>query len=130
MKVALGTIEIDDEARKKIRALKGEKGHATRNEVKEYLLGELDSTVIPNIGSDGAEAAAAAETPVGPEGDEQVSESPNHVGAASVSPMETAGGGLPEPTEAGDAAGGTTTTGGDTPTTGNLGSDGTPGGTV
>lgn len=50
MKVALGTLEIDDDARKAIRKELGGKGHATRGEVKDFLLAALSDDVIPNIG--------------------------------------------------------------------------------
>lgn len=52
MRVALGTIEIDDETRKKIRKANGQKGHATRGEVKDFLLKAIERDVIPSIGEE------------------------------------------------------------------------------
>lgn len=107
MKVSLGTIEIDDAQRKAIRKDLGKGGHATRDDVKTYL---------------GAVIEAALK----------------NAGAGNVATMQGApdAGGLPEPTAGGSATAtstGTTTgttAGGTTPSTGNLGSAGTPGGTV
>lgn len=52
MKVALGTFEIDDDTRKAIRKELGGKGHATRGEVKDFLLAALNDDVLPNIGQE------------------------------------------------------------------------------
>jgi hypothetical protein len=50
VKVALGTFEVDDDTRKAVRKELGGKGHATRGEVKDFLLAALNDDVIPNIG--------------------------------------------------------------------------------
>lgn len=52
MRVALGTIEIADEHRKKIRKALGGKGHATRGEVKDFLVQALNDDVLPNVGEE------------------------------------------------------------------------------
>lgn len=52
MKVALGTIEIEDEHRKAIRKALGGKGQATRGEVKDFLLQALNDDVLPNVGQE------------------------------------------------------------------------------
>jgi hypothetical protein len=62
LRVALGTLEVDDAARKKIRKELGAKGHATRGEVKDYLLAALENDVIPQIGN---------VPPASPPGDEE-----------------------------------------------------------
>lgn len=151
MKVALGTIEVSDEARKAIRKLNGGKGDATRTEVKEYLLNAIDQDVIPNIGSEPAdtrgeherqqdenEEGVAAE--LAQAADEQhaneVDGAPHGTAPEPVSAEE-----LPEVPGAGTAGGytggataatGTSGVSGDgtTPSTGDLGSSGTPGGTA
>lgn len=58
MRVALGTYELDDEARKAIRKVLGGKGHATRGEAKDFLLAALNDDVVPNIGVEPAPPAA------------------------------------------------------------------------
>lgn len=86
MRVALGTIEIDDAARKAIRKANGDKGAATRGEVKDYLLAKIESDIIPNIGAEPAQAEAPAEQNESalPEptaaGDSTPSEAPNTPG--------------------------------------------------
>lgn len=104
MRVALGTIEVDDETRKKIRKLAGGKGDATRSEVKEYLINALMEDVIPYVGEEAEEDAPVDED------EDEVRE----------------GQGLPEPS----TSAGTVDTDGTTPTVGNLGSAGVPGGSV
>lgn len=43
MRVAIGTIDVDDDVKKAIRKRNGGNGHATRDEVKEWVLGEIDT---------------------------------------------------------------------------------------
>lgn len=73
MKVALGTFEVDDETRKKIRKELGGKGHATRGEVKDFFLKALEDDVVPNIGVEEEEPATPeqpqAEAPVSAPGE-------------------------------------------------------------
>lgn len=137
MRVALGTIEVSDEARKAIRKLNGGKGDATRGEVKDYLLSHIDDDVVPaaiasaNGGGttseeqrqDENEEGAAEEQRLEAAREEQAA---NHVEGAphGSAPEPVSAEQLPEPPGAG-------TTGGVTaPSTGNLGQSGTPGGTV
>ena len=54
MRVALGTIDISDETRRAIRADSGDKGLATRNEVKEFLLDKITDEVIPGLRQESA----------------------------------------------------------------------------
>ena len=141
MKVALGTIEVSDEARKAIRRLNGGKGDATRGEVKEYLLSQIDETIIPNIGNDDTPASSSSEEDENEEGvaDEERLEAAkeeqaaNHVEGAphGTAPEPVSAENLPEVPGPGTAGGytGTGTGGGTTPSTGDLGSAGTPGGT-
>lgn len=69
MKVALGTFEVDDETRKKIRKELGGKGHATRGECKDFFLKALEDDVMPNIGISDEEAQPEAEAPVSAPGE-------------------------------------------------------------
>jgi hypothetical protein len=98
VKVSLGTIEINDAQRKAIRKDLGKGGHATRDDVKEYL-GSVIKATLKNAGS-----------------------------GAVVTMKDGGGDSLPEPTAAGDST--STSPGGTSPSTGNLGSAGTPGGTI
>lgn len=114
MRVALGTVEVSDEARKAIRQLNGVnggKGDATRGEVKEYLLSKINDEILPNVGKEDEETNDGGEN-------EQLELASNEE--------------LPEPPT--DGAG---YTGGVTAATGtaevnapNLGSAGVPGGST
>lgn len=143
MRVALGTIDVDDDARKAIRKLNGGKGDATRGEVKDYLLSKIDGEVIPNLlnEQDGSRAAAdtSDDTPTadGTDAEEPAPVEEQLKAEAHVEPdpphtdeelPEVPGPG----TATGYTGGATATTGtaGTTPTTGNLGDAGTPGGTA
>jgi len=141
MKVALGTIEVSDEARKAIRKLKGGKGDATRQEVKEYLLNEIETNVLPNVGA--GTQAAGAEEPQDQTEEERLEAAAEEQHANEIegephgtAPEPVSGETLPPVPGPGDATGYTggataaTGTSGTTPSTGDLGSDGTAGGTA
>lgn len=134
VRVALGTIEVSDEARKAIRKINGGKGDATRGEVKDYILSHIDDDVLPAAiqrVNDGGDADDALE-------EVREEQAANHVEGAphGNAPDPVSAEQLPEVPGAGttgDYTGTTTTTtGGDgtTPSTGDLGQAGTPGGTV
>lgn len=107
MRVSLGTIDVEDDVRKAIRKLNGGKGDATRNEIKDYLLGLIDDHGKLLV-SGGVEARSAAP--------DQVQTEWSHPDAGAPT--------LPEPTAAGDSTpsapvGGTTPSAeGSTPTSG------------
>lgn len=62
MKVALGTFDVDDEHRKKIRKALGGRGHATRGEVKDFLLQALNDDVLPNVGEEQSDESSVPVT--------------------------------------------------------------------
>ena len=139
MRVALGTIEVSDEARKAIRKLNGGKGDGTRGEVKDYLLSQIDETIIPNIGQEQTPVGATSDNPEGSSSDEQSLEATQEEQAANhfddaphgTAPEPVTGEELPEVPGAGPAGGYTGIGTGATGTVGgNLGSDGTAGGTT
>lgn len=88
MKVALGTLEVDDDARKAIRKELGGKGHATRGEVKDFLLAALSDDVLPNVGAGSDEGAAA-------DADDAADETPYNPNEVTGGPPEADS--LPEP---------------------------------
>lgn len=105
MKVSLGTIEVDDTTRKAIRKDLGKSGHASRDDVKSYLHSVIEAS-LKNAGSGDVQRMTGA-----PDEPELPEPGSSDVGGTTTTPTTTAAGGT-------------------APTTGNLGSAGTPGGTV
>ena len=63
MRVSIGVIDVDDDTRKAIRRELGQKGLATRADVKSYVEGKIQEAFV-NAGAPAAAAApAAAEEP-------------------------------------------------------------------
>jgi hypothetical protein len=66
MRVSLGTIEVPDEVRKAIRKTNGGKGDATRGEVKDWALEQLQNSFDSAVTGEVPAPAPAAEVEPGP----------------------------------------------------------------
>ena len=120
MKVALGTLELDEDTRKKLGKATIVSSYLKRDQARDWALGLINGE-LDKIRA----GSPAVPAPVQSNGDSQ----PEYLPEPPTAPKDADH--LPEPAPPTGAAGGTTPTAtGTTSTTGGLGSAGIPGGTV